>query len=327
MRILAVDDDPIILELISELLSAFGGHKVDTVGSAHEAIQVATRSSGRAYDCFLLDLQMPGTDGIELCRQLRAAPQYHRTPIIMITAMSDKAYIDRAFYAGASDYVTKPFDITELRFRIQNAEARMAGGVHLTRKVFAVSAKTNPNNPANRKPELNDPISIHQVDGVIDYFAFENYVNQLSRSALFGSTVFAFAITGIEALHRECDAADFVCLISDTAEAVSECLQANQFLATYAGNGTFVCVLEDGHRPDMKVLTTEINQYIRELDLRLSDGRALEYYVCPGAAHRLIWCGGRGATEAIFNAYSSAENEALRVSRNMVKFMNRKHAV
>ena len=89
MRILAVDDDPIILELLTELLATFGQHEVDTAESAKEALARLSDPAAGIYDCFLLDIQMPETDGIELCGLLRQTQAYARSPILMITAMSD----------------------------------------------------------------------------------------------------------------------------------------------------------------------------------------------------------------------------------------------
>ncbi|WP_109465577.1 response regulator [Albibacillus kandeliae] len=310
MRILAVDDDPIILELVAELLVTFGHHDVDTAGSAAEALEIVGDPQSDLYDCFLLDIQMPEMDGIQLCRKLRETSRYVRTPILMITAMSDKAYIDNAFSAGATDYVTKPFDINELRERITTAEARIAGEGALTKKIFAVSRGTEPQEQV--KVALNEPVTIMDVDGVIDYFAFENYVSQLSRGSLFGSTVFGFAIRGIASLYRQSTAFGFECLITDTAEAISDCLQGNQFLITYAGNGAFICVVEGGYRPDLERLTDMVNLCIHDMDLHFCDGRKLDFRVAPGEAQRMIWRGNGNAMEAVILAHQTAEDEALR---------------
>ena len=122
MRILSVDDDPIILELLVAVLASMGHTEVTTAESAVEAFEII-KNDPEPFDCFLLDIQMPEIDGIQLCKSLRFIPEYKRTPILMITAMSDKAYIERAFASGATDYVTKPFDIVELGARIKVAES------------------------------------------------------------------------------------------------------------------------------------------------------------------------------------------------------------
>ena len=310
MRVLAVDDDPIILELVAELLATFGDHDITTADSALAALEIVEDPACEPFDCFLLDIQMPEMDGIQLCSRLRLMDRYVATPILMITAMSDKAYIDNAFTAGATDYVTKPFDITELKFRIKSAEDRLITTDGAAKKIFAVSRNDIPQEPV--KVSLNEPVTIMDVDGVIDYFAFENYITQLSRGSLFGSTVFAFSIRRIEQLYRESTPFGFECLITDTSEAISDCLKPQQFLIAYAGNGTFVCVVENGYRPDLNNLTDAINLQIHQMDLHFCDGRKLDFRVCPGEAHRLIWRAGRNAIDAVIDAHASAEEEAMR---------------
>jgi CheY-like chemotaxis protein len=113
MKILSVDDDWMILELLELAMSVSGQHELTTVTSGEKAIQLLEQGEQR-FDCFLLDIQMPHIYGVELCRVIREMPMYKRTPILMATAMSQKVYIDRALAAGASDYVTKPFDFEEL---------------------------------------------------------------------------------------------------------------------------------------------------------------------------------------------------------------------
>ncbi|MCB1342108.1 MAG: response regulator [Pseudooceanicola sp.] len=319
MRILAVDDDPIIIELLSELLTVIGQHDVETAESAIDALKIVQNPAHKRFDCILLDIQMPGMTGIELAAKLREMPDYARIPILMITAMSDKTYIDRAFAAGATDYITKPFDIDEVRFRIKSAEQRLKDAGGMTRKIFSVN-KLRQQTPATEKVALNEPVTIFDVDGVIDYFAFENYVTQLSRSSMFGSTVFGIAIREIDKLYRESTAFGFECLITDTSEAISDCLKPNNFLIAYAGNGTFLCVLEGGARPDLERLVDAINLTLHQMDLYFCDGRKLDFRVCAGQPQRLIWRAGKNAMEAVIAAHESAESEALKREKMLNDF-------
>ena len=99
MKILAVDDDPFILEIFTMMAAKAGFHDVLAVHSGERALEILKDSDG-AFDCMLLDINMPGIDGIDLCRMIRGMPEYTKTPIIMLTAMSDKDYVDRAFKRG-----------------------------------------------------------------------------------------------------------------------------------------------------------------------------------------------------------------------------------
>ena len=119
MRILAADDDPFILDLLKSPMWLGNDHELVCVTSADAALE-AIRSS-RPFDAFLIDVVMPGMDGIELCAEIRAISRHAATPIIMITASTAADMMQRAFAAGATDFVRKPLDGLELGARINMA--------------------------------------------------------------------------------------------------------------------------------------------------------------------------------------------------------------
>jgi CheY-like chemotaxis protein len=77
MLILAVDDDPIILELLQHYVDSLAGHELVTAESVADALEIFKHEK-RRFDCFLVDIQMPDIDGIEFCRALRETNVYHR---------------------------------------------------------------------------------------------------------------------------------------------------------------------------------------------------------------------------------------------------------
>src|SRR5258707_3255861 len=112
-RILVVEDDRDIAHLVELHLQDLGAD----VMLAHDggvAFEIAQR---RSFDLVILDLMLPGVDGLEICRRLRARSDY--TPILMLTARS--ADVDRivGLEIGADDYLTKPFNIRELIARVK----------------------------------------------------------------------------------------------------------------------------------------------------------------------------------------------------------------
>ncbi len=109
MRFLAVDDDPLFLQLLTLRMQALGYTDLVTVSSGADALALLSTAPD-SVDCILSDIRMPLMDGITLCRNIRALPGLAKTPIVMITSMSDRSYIDEAFEAGATDYITKPLD-------------------------------------------------------------------------------------------------------------------------------------------------------------------------------------------------------------------------
>lgn len=110
-RILAVDDEPAILTLIRRALEK-EGHSV-TVCNCADEIKLEYLNQ---YDLILLDIMMPGTDGITFCRNIRSQVD---CPIIFLTARTDEGSIMYGLGLGGDDYITKPFGIGELRARIQ----------------------------------------------------------------------------------------------------------------------------------------------------------------------------------------------------------------
>ncbi len=128
MRILAVDDDDLTLSILPILLADAGFSDVTLCKSSEGALTLI-ESKEISFDCFFLDISMPFLHGIELCRRVRALPKYTYTPIIMLTALSEPSDINEAFAAGATDYITKPFNLLEI-----GARARKAEKIHTAQK-------------------------------------------------------------------------------------------------------------------------------------------------------------------------------------------------
>ena len=111
MRILVVEDSDSIRSMIRALMEA-RGHEVEAVSSGAKGIDAALT---RRPDAILLDFYLPGNfDGLEVCRQLRAAEATRAVPIIVISATADDGVKGRALEAGATAYYTKPFSPTAL---------------------------------------------------------------------------------------------------------------------------------------------------------------------------------------------------------------------
>lgn len=109
--LLIVDDNPENLKLILMLLAS-SGHELVTAMDAVQALQAIER---RVPDLILLDLQLPGMDGLELTRRLRANPHTCSIPIVAVTAYAMKGDEDKARDAGCDNYLVKPIDKRLLR--------------------------------------------------------------------------------------------------------------------------------------------------------------------------------------------------------------------
>jgi CheY-like chemotaxis protein len=105
-KILIVDDSPTNLKLVAYLMTS-NGYDVTTALDADSALAAIERDRPRLI---LMDLQLPGTDGLELTRRLKANPSTRDIIVVAVTAYAMKGDKDRAFAAGCDDYVTKPID-------------------------------------------------------------------------------------------------------------------------------------------------------------------------------------------------------------------------
>ena len=119
-RVLVVDDDAKTVELVKLYLTR-DGYRVTTAYEGNEALRLARETHP---DLIVLDLMLPGIDGLEVCRTLRAESD---VPIIMLTAMSTDDDKLTGLGLGADDYVTKPFSPKELAARVRTVLRRMPG--------------------------------------------------------------------------------------------------------------------------------------------------------------------------------------------------------
>lgn len=115
MKILLMEDDPVLGEIIADYLQDF--YETDRVFDAIEAQKFIDETS---YDLFILDINVPGLSGIELLEELRSFSD--TTPAIIITAYEDIDHMRSSFDAGAHDYIKKPFDLEELKLRIEKSK-------------------------------------------------------------------------------------------------------------------------------------------------------------------------------------------------------------
>ena len=112
VRVIVVDDEPDICEMIAKYLAKYG-FIVDTAGSGHA---LNAHLSDGSPDLLILDVNMPGEDGFSVVRRVRTNSA---VPILMLTADSDTVDRVAGLEVGADDYMAKPFDLRELRARIQ----------------------------------------------------------------------------------------------------------------------------------------------------------------------------------------------------------------
>lgn len=121
-KILVVDDEPDVTELVAYHLNS-KGYQVEVVNDPHASIDVA-RSFGP--DLVVLDVMMPGLDGIQICRMIRADSKLKQVPVVFLTAKAEEDDRVRGFEMGGDDYIPKPFSVKELVLRVQTILRRLA---------------------------------------------------------------------------------------------------------------------------------------------------------------------------------------------------------
>jgi DNA-binding response OmpR family regulator len=131
VRILIVEDEQSLREGLVDLVSG-DGHEVEAVGDGPAAVE---RGTGVTFDLVVLDLRLPGMDGLEVCRRLRLVRP--ELPVLMLTARGGEEATVTGFAAGADDYVCKPFAARELLARIR-ALGRRTGDARAEDEVIEV---------------------------------------------------------------------------------------------------------------------------------------------------------------------------------------------
>jgi two-component system OmpR family response regulator len=174
-RVLLVEDDP---NLRGFLRKAFReeGFLVDDAASGGAGLALALEKD---FDCVVLDRMLPGLDGLELLRQLRARGK--RTPVLMLTARGDTPDRVRGLEAGADDYLPKPFDLPELLARLQALIRRSRFAAEdAVMRVGALSL-----DPLGRKVTLGDQRAdlTPREFALLEYF-MRNVNRTLSRSRI-----------------------------------------------------------------------------------------------------------------------------------------------
>lgn len=115
-QILIIDDNPKNIQVAASILKQ-AGYDVEF---ALDGLSGMAWLESSPFDVILLDVMMPGEDGFEICRKIKANPRFEFIPVIFVTAKTDRASVVQGFESGGEDYITKPYDSKELIVRVQN---------------------------------------------------------------------------------------------------------------------------------------------------------------------------------------------------------------
>lgn len=304
MRILAVDDEQIFCDLLTTRLKQLGHTQVDTVLSGPDALEIAS-GEGRAVECFIVDIQMKPMDGIELVRHLRSIPHHQATPIIMLSALTDKSSIDAAFMAGANDYITKPLDMVELKIRLEMARKILDERAHaqlMHEHVLKQEAILYPS------AKFDGEILLDEVDGAVSMLSMENFLLKQGGFRLRQSSAIGFHMRGAESYFEMLDPTYYAVLIGDLAQAISQSLSAFPHMIVCPGKGDIVALLIDQPRVDQESIETNLQQQLAPLRPRFAAIDLTLPEISMGEPVRTGLFGKNGPTTLISRARRAAQS-------------------
>lgn len=152
-NVLIVDDVGKNIQVVANLLKDEHYH-LSYAMSGEQALEVLQENS---YDLILLDIMMPGLNGFETCKKIKRLPNYSETPVIFLTARDDHDSIVEGFESGGQDYVTKPFNTSELIARVRT---------HLKLRAFENAQQQKINQAVQELEKLNEELEDSQKEVV-----------------------------------------------------------------------------------------------------------------------------------------------------------------
>jgi DNA-binding response OmpR family regulator len=180
-RVLVVEDDPHIRELV---LLHLGLEGLDTAATADGADGLVKARNG-SFDLIVLDVMLPGLDGITVCRAIRREPHLKDVPILMLTARREESDKVNGLESGADDYLTKPFGIREFVARVRALLRRRRSAANASAHNAPVTVGGLHVDPARRLARLDDreiELTAHEFD--LLYVLASNRGIVFSRDAL-----------------------------------------------------------------------------------------------------------------------------------------------
>jgi CheY-like chemotaxis protein len=311
MKILIVDDDPLIRELLQDTMRVSGFEDVVLAGTAVEAAATISEANP-PFDCMFIDIRMPEIEGDYLCEWIRNMPAYSSIPLIMITALSNKVHIDRAFAAGATDYITKPIDISKFVFRLRLIDREINKG-RSHKQGFAPDEEGPAASGPPHEIDFPKPFKIGGFKGELDISALENYVKLISMSAHREMLAFAFMIRDAAQIHQVLSDEGFKDILRATGEAISLAFKGKGFFLAYAGYGAFVGVVQGDEikEADHDELEKTVQRLLDDLRIVLADETQLEIMPCMSPLLRLGGWHDSNVIDVLYRTIGEAEERCL----------------
>lgn len=151
MTVLIVDDDESVRDILAQALNLYGLTDIVQAQNGGDALEKIQQAS-HPFRCILMDIQMPGLTGVEVCRHIRTLSSHANVPIIMISSISDDSRKEEAFEAGACGFIAKPFEVVDVGLRVKEIRSQRAAKCSKTK--ISAGQKTPAEAPVTRGQHL-----------------------------------------------------------------------------------------------------------------------------------------------------------------------------
>jgi PleD family two-component response regulator len=277
MRILVVDDSEDGRDVAEAMLLGAGYEEVITAGSAAEAFKLLAicgpeLQEASPVDLVLLDIVMPGIDGIEACARIRKDPRHADVPIIMVTMLGDMDSLSNAFVAGATDYITKPLNRVELLARVRSAlKLKSELDRRLAREKELVEFMT----------AWGDGRATQWIDDATGLLVAEVAEAYLTAAASFpsddDSTVIALTVDRLDAYRRSQGEAVVTSIMAQVARAVRATAASVGVLAAAYRSGMIVLIIPELRARAANALGEALRASVSRLAIRNAEAIAADH--------------------------------------------------
>jgi diguanylate cyclase (GGDEF)-like protein len=322
MAVLIVDDSITNRTFLRRLLGRQGLTEVDEAGSAEEAYELLDLDPLGAlsrYELILMDIGLPGDDGVEACRRINAAPRLKDVPVLMVTACDEDQGLTAAFEAGAWDYVTRPFRANVLLARVDHALRyrsetllRRRREEELLQAQFQLECVNN---------DLRHLAETDKLTGIPNRRAFEAALQSEWLKAHRTETALGLLLIDVDHFKLYNDAHGHVAgdeCLREIAGAASKAIRDNDFVGRYGGE-ELICLLPRSSRENTLRVAERIRSSIECLERgHGARGAGRVVTVSVGAACEDPAVGCCYTSEGLLRAADQALYRAKKTGRNRV---------
>ena len=261
MRILIAEDDPISNRVLQTTLTNWGHEVLSTTNGLAAWTELQKEDSPRLA---IMDWMMPGIEGPEVCRRVRADAKTAGTYVILLTALSEKAQMVAGIEAGADDYLTKPFDCYELRVRLQAGSRIVELQNHMVQQVIQLEAAIVERKRAEetlRTLSLTDDLTgLYNRRG---FFTLAEHSFKIARRAKQCSLLFYADLDGLKKINDTMGHTEGSRAIATTAAVLRQTFRTSDIVARIGGD-EFAVLAQNASMADAKIITARLKQNLQD---------------------------------------------------------------